>query len=217
MNVIFGGAGFAKEIDWVIEELWSTKSEDYRVSYFVVEDGSELIGKHINRKDVVSEGYLFKQVAKEHINCFVAVGDPSMRERIVSMITNNNHNAVFPRLIEPTAKYDKREGCVNIGKGTFICANSVITTAVNVGSYVHINLSCTIGHDCSIGDFSTLSPGVNVSGNVIIGKRVFIGTGAAILERVSICSDVVIGAMATVIKSINEPGVYVGTPARKIE
>jgi hypothetical protein len=54
----------------------------------------------------------------------------------------------------------------------------------------------------------------NISGNVKIGKNVFIGTGAMVLERLTICDDVIIGAGAVVNRSITEPGVYVGVPAK---
>ena len=46
-----------------------------------------------------------------------------------------------------------------------------------------------------------------------IGNRVSIGSNATILP-VEICDDVVIGAGAVVTKSITQPGVYAGNPAR---
>jgi acetyltransferase-like isoleucine patch superfamily enzyme len=46
-----------------------------------------------------------------------------------------------------------------------------------------------------------------------IGNQVSIGTNATILP-VSICDRVVVGAGSVVTKDIQEPGVYVGNPAR---
>jgi serine acetyltransferase len=57
---------------------------------------------------------------------------------------------------------------------------------------------------------------VNISGNVTMGSGVFVGTGAVVLERLSICDNAIIGAGAVVTKSILEPGVYVGVPAKKL-
>ena len=51
---------------------------------------------------------------------------------------------------------------------------------------------------------------------ISIGNNVQIGAGAMILPGVSICSNVIIGAGCIVSKSITEPGIYVGVPARKI-
>ena len=45
---------------------------------------------------------------------------------------------------------------------------------------------------------------------------VFLGIGTAVIPSVSIVSNTVIGAGATVIENIDNAGVYVGTPVRKI-
>jgi acetyltransferase-like isoleucine patch superfamily enzyme len=46
--------------------------------------------------------------------------------------------------------------------------------------------------------------------------RVFIGTNVTLAAGIEICSGTVIGTKTNVRKSILEPGVYVGNPARKI-
>ena len=75
----------------------------------------------------------------------------------------------------------------------------------------------TIGHDCTIGDFVTIAPGANISGNVTIGNRCNIGTNAAIREKVTICDDVVIGMGSVILHDITEAGVYVGVPAKRVK
>ena len=44
-----------------------------------------------------------------------------------------------------------------------------------------------------------------------------IGAGAIIIERLSICDNVIIGAGSLVRKDIDEPGTYVGNPLIKIK
>jgi len=46
---------------------------------------------------------------------------------------------------------------------------------------------------------------------------ILIGTNAAIKQKITICDDVTIGMSAAVVKNINEKGIYVGIPAKKIE
>lgn len=54
-------------------------------------------------------------------------------------------------------------------------------------------------------------------GNVFaLGDNVVIGTGSTVIGPVTICDNVVIGAMSLVNKDISEPGTYVGIPAKKI-
>ena len=60
-------------------------------------------------------------------------------------------------------------------------------------------------------------PGAIVSGNVKIYDLVYLGTNSSIKEKISIHSLTTIGLNSGVIKNIEEPGVYVGTPAKKIK
>jgi acetyltransferase-like isoleucine patch superfamily enzyme len=103
---------------------------------------------------------------------------------------------------------------VIIGDRTKVQSHSFICELVTIGS------DCFIGHGVVfIND--TFSEGGPARGdkskwkNSVIGNYVSIGSNATILP-VSICDHVVIGAGAVVVKDINEPGVYVGNPAKKI-
>jgi UDP-3-O-[3-hydroxymyristoyl] glucosamine N-acyltransferase len=60
-------------------------------------------------------------------------------------------------------------------------------------------------------------PGAIVSGNVKIHDLVYLGTNSSIKEKLSIHSLVTIGLNSGVIKHINESGVYVGSPVKKIK
>lgn len=54
-------------------------------------------------------------------------------------------------------------------------------------------------------------------GNVFsLGDNVVIGTGSTVIGPVTICDNVIIGAMSLVNKDISEPGTYVGIPVKKI-
>ena len=50
----------------------------------------------------------------------------------------------------------------------------------------------------------------------VLGDNVVIGANSVVLGPVDICDNVLIGALSLVNKSITEPGVYVGIPARKL-
>lgn len=49
-----------------------------------------------------------------------------------------------------------------------------------------------------------------------LGDNVVIGSNSTIIGPIKICDNVIIGAMSLVNKSINEPGVYVGIPVKKV-
>lgn len=114
-------------------------------------------------------------------------------------------------------KAGKILGIVKMGQGNIFCYGTILTSGIVIGNHCQFNLQTSVGHDCKIGDYLTCAPKVSISGNCTIGNRVYIGTGAVIKEKISICDDVIIGALSFVNRDIVEPGTYVGTPARKIK
>lgn len=217
MNFIFGTAGFAKEVDWLTEDIYAKGGLDYRADFFVAEDDNTLVGELINSREVISESEFFKISSKEKIvNCFVAVGKPEIKEKIVTKIKSRCMVCNFPNLIHPDVSFDARLNKVKLGAGNLIFPKSVLTTDILVMDFVLIYLGCTVGHESALGNFTTLSPGVHVSGNVQIGDKVFLGTGAVVLEKISICPNVIIGAGAVVTKDIVLSGTYVGVPVKKL-
>ena len=214
MNVIFGSAGFAKEVDWFLIEANLAQQKHYATDYFV---GRDFVGTIINGIPVISDEAFFEWAQNQtEITVYVAVGSPVIRKKIVEQLRRLS-NIHFPVFIDPKLDFDKRPGKVSVEEGSIICPRIHLTTDIHVGKFTHINLGSTIGHDTRIGDFCTISPGCNISGNVILGNDVFIGTNATVVERIHIPDGIIIGAGTVVTKNITEPGTYVGVPARKIK
>jgi sugar O-acyltransferase (sialic acid O-acetyltransferase NeuD family) len=142
-------------------------------------------------------------------NAVIAIGNEEVREQVAS-------------------KFELQSwGVLNFGQcygtdctilpGCIICPGTILTTNVKLGRHCLVNINCTIGHDVFIGDFVTINPGVNISGNVSIGANCNIGSNAVIRNGITICEDVVVGAGSVVVKDITEPGVYVGSPAIRLD
>jgi len=106
---------------------------------------------------------------------------------------------------------------VAIGEGSIICAGNIITTNVTIGRHVILNLSCTVGHQSEIGDFSSLMPTCNISGQVKIGKGNFWGTGSKVINGKIVGDFVTVGAGAVVIDNIPDNATAVGVPAKIVK
>ena len=50
----------------------------------------------------------------------------------------------------------------------------------------------------------------------VLGDNVVIGSNSVIVGPVDICDNVIVGSLSLVNRSITEPGLYVGTPVRKV-
>lgn len=83
---------------------------------------------------------------------------------------------------------------VILGEGTVVCARTILTIDIKIGSHVIINLNSTIGHDAVIEDFVTIYPNVNISGMTYLGECSEYGTGMQIIQGIKIAENTIIGA-----------------------
>ena len=130
-------------------------------------------------------------------------------------------------IIEPVNLY----GC-SIGDDSFVGPFVEIQKDVKIGNNCKIQSHSFICELVTIGDNTVIAHGVmfindlfstggpangdkNRWKSTTIGNNVSIGSNATILP-VSICNNVVIGAGSVVTRDIEESGIYVGNPAKKI-
>lgn len=104
-----------------------------------------------------------------------------------------------------------------IGEGIFVYPGCVVDMASVLEDNVLLNAGCIIAHDSHIGFNSMLAPGVNIAGFVRIGMSVHLGIGTIVIDGTNITDDTRTGAGAVVVNNLEEPGLYVGIPAKKIK
>ena len=84
-------------------------------------------------------------------------------------------------------------------------------------TYIPVNGNAKVGENCRIQDSVTIGATNGESDAPVIGNNVFIGSGARIIGKVNIASDIAIGANAVVVKDFNKSGITIGgVPAKKI-
>ena len=189
-KALIGYGGHAKEVAAQIGE---------EVTFFVDDEYSNGITKPLSSFDP----------KKYHI--IVAVGDSKARFDIVQKLPKET---IYFTFIHPTALI--LDDSIEIGEGSFIGAYSILTTNIKIGKHALLNRGNQIGHDTTIGDYFSAMPGAIVSGNVTIYDCVYMGTNSSIREKTSIHSLSTIGMNGCVITDINQPGTYVGVPAKQI-
>ena len=86
-----------------------------------------------------------------------------------------------------------------------------------IGNNVLLNVNCTVAHHSSISDHCFLSPAVSLAGFVQIAPKVVLGIGSIVIDSIAIGENIRTGAGAVVTKTIQESGLYVGIPAKKIK
>lgn len=185
---LFGYGGHAKEVKCQINE---------DVTFFVDDAYSNDNTQPISKFN--PEEYLM----------MVSVSDSEERKKIIRRLPKNTKYFTF---IHPTTQI--MDDNIEIGEGSFIGANSILTTNIKLGKHTILNRGNHIGHDCVIGDYFSAMPGAIVSGNVTISNNVYMGTNSTVIEKKYVTSNCVIGANSVVVKDIKISGTYVGIPSK---
>jgi sugar O-acyltransferase (sialic acid O-acetyltransferase NeuD family) len=210
--VIFGAGGFAREVLQIILDIndESANSPPWEPLGFIVEEGYPNTPNTVHGLPV-QLGYDWLALHPE-VHVVIAVGSSAGRSKIAARVSACGN--VFATLVHPKAWLGRQ---VAIGPGSVVCAGSLITTDIDIGEHVHVNIGCTVGHDAKLGNFVTVNPRVSISGNVVLGNGCEIGTGSVLIPHSNVGAWSIIGAGAIVTKPLSPNVTAVGAPARIIK
>lgn len=204
---IVGAGGFGKETLVMINQI-NAINPQWQVTGFY--DDGVAAGSIVAGLPVLGNLDALKRIDQE-LAVVVAVGDPKVKRSVVERIQQSN--LYFPTLIHPVATIGEN---IKAGAGCIVTAGCRLTIDIALGDFVLLNLNTTIGHDVHIDSFTSVMPGVHLSGYVQVGEEVLIGTGASVLQNVTIGNRSVVGAGAVVNKNVEPNRTVAGVPARSI-
>lgn len=205
--VIVGASGFGKEVAFLIEDI-NARSPSWRIAGFLDDDEAKHQSRCLGYPVLGGTDWL-----KSHsdVACTVAIGDPRVRRRVVRRL--EGWGIEFPCLVHPSVVMHRS---VVMQDGVILCAGNILTVEIRLGRHVHLNLLNTVGHGAVLGDFCTIYPGVNISGDVTLHEGVSMGTGSEIIQGLGVGAGSVVGAGATVVRDLPSNVVAVGSPAKPI-
>jgi len=203
---IYGAGGLGREIAWMVNDINQHKRQWKLIGFF--DDGKK---KDSIIDDLPVLGGLNElNAVRSPLSLVIAISDPLIKEKLVNDIINTKIK--FPVLIHPSCQPGDIKNN-QFGKGTVLTAGVILTTGIQTGDFVLINLATTVGHDVNIGKFSSIMPGCSISGSVSLGDRCLVGTGARILQNLTIGEDSIIGAGAVVTRNFGAGSILIGVPA----
>lgn len=202
--VIYGAGGFGREVKGFIQDLCGS-TEPLRC--FVDDQaaaGATVQGVPVFRLDDARERF-------PEARMVIAIGYTRARAALAKKAAEAGWR--FATLVHPAVIIGYN---VEIGEGTIVTPQSVLTTDVVVGAHVILN-GATIGHDSVIDDFVTLAPGSRIAGHVRIRQYSFLAQGVTTAQGkpdapLVIGENCTIGLNVAVTASV-EPRSIVTTPA----
>lgn len=208
--VITGAGGFAKEILEVLVEKNSLEGLNF---YDDVNPGAP--DKLFDRFRVFhSLDEVKDHFSVDQDNTFVlGVGAPLGRFSLYQKFLSIGGKLVS--VISPYAKLGHYENVY--GDGCCILTQALTMSCVSLGKGCLVNVNCTIGHDCRLGDFVTLAPNVNISGNCVIGDFSNLGTNCVLLPNITVGKNVMVGAGCVVTKDVPDNSLIMGVPGKIVK
>ena len=171
-----------------------------------IKNGFKIVG---NTNDIVNR---FKESLFDEILIGIGYKYLSQKKEIYNTLKSNN--IPVGKIIHSTCWVDST---AIIEEGNVLYPRCIIDANVHIGVNNLINLGCVFSHDGKIGGHSFYSPSVSIAGFVEIGEMCNLGINSTIIDNIKIVDNVTIGGATTVIKNIDNQGVYVGSPARKVK
>ncbi|MGL4787648.1 MAG: hypothetical protein ACRC2Q_12335, partial [Cetobacterium sp.] len=113
----------------------------------------------------------------------IAIGNNSLRKELTEKIKVEN----LITIIHPTA-YMCRD--VEIGKGCFIGANTVVNSKSRLENSVIVNTGSIVEHDCILENCSHLSYGVLLGSGITIKKEVYVEMGERVKRGITVERDI---------------------------
>lgn len=185
--VLVGYGGHAKSVADCIErtrEYEIVGYTDYRET-----EGAEY--EYLGTDDALKE--IFRSGVSYAFVCVGYLGKGDLREKLYSMLTDIGFTV--PVIADPSAIISDN---VLVGAGTFIGKKAVINADARIGKMCIINTGAIIEHECMVGDFSHISVGTVLCGQVKIGKSAFVGANATVIQCMSVADNETVPAGKTV-------------------
>lgn len=143
-------------------------------------------------------------------DAFPAAGDNHKRSAQILQI-----HALGLQLVSLVSPHASLGAGSVVAAGCFVGHHAHIGPGASVGSGAIVNTGAVVEHEARVGDYAHVSVNATMAGRSSLGAYSMLGAGAVIVDGVAVGGGVLVGAGAVVHRTVHEPGVYVGVPARK--
>lgn len=183
--VLVGFGGHAKSVaDVIVRQgiyniVGYTDLKEYSSKY-------KYLGEDSNLVEIFANG------TRNACICIGYLGKGTIREDIYSLLKNIGFN--LPIIMDPSSVVSDS---AIILEGSFIGKLAVINTEVEIGRCCIINTGAIVEHETIVEDFSHISVGSVLCGQVKTGKGAFIGANATVIQNRIVNAYEIVPAGAT--------------------
>ncbi len=205
--LIIGAGGFGREILAWAQDV-PREQRNWEIGGFLDANPAAL-SDYECKVPIFADPLSYQPIEGDRFVC--AIGDPKTKLRICK--TLKERGAEFITLVHPSAVIGNR---CTLGEGCIMCPGSVLTADVKIHDFVTLNVKASVGHDAIVGEGSTLSGHVDITGFAQVGIGVFLGSHAVVLPKMKVGDYATVGAGSVVVKKVKPGTTVFGVPARQM-
>lgn len=175
----------------------------------------KMIDRRIIPWEIMTDNDLIARYRPEEIELVLGIGwispcnEQSIAQRIVRFFVDKGFH--FTGFHHPFTWISSE---AEIDPSAQIHAGAIIQPGAIIGPYTIVNTKASVDHDCRIGAFCHLAPGVTLSGNVRLGAGCHLGTGSSIIQEIEIGDESLIAAGSVVVHHLPSNSRVRGVPAK---
>jgi UDP-perosamine 4-acetyltransferase len=203
--VIIGGGGHSKVIISILKRLNKYEIVGYTDHY----DNGDILGiPYLGKDDILAT--LIKKDVHHAVLGIGQLRNYKLRLDVSEYCQSLGYH--FPSIVAPTAIVNEN---VQLDNGVVVMDGVIINPGTKIGVFSIINTKSSIDHDCQIGKFVHIAPGVTISGSVTIKDFSLIGTGSSVIQNILIEEKCIIGGGSAVVRNCTASRTYIGVPANR--
>lgn len=202
-----GAGGCGREVMSMLIDSEKIRGKRYNIKGFL--DDTKSTVEDLNCPIPVA-GSIQDFYPKPNDAVILGIAAPEGKRKVVSLL--KGRGVVFESFIHP---YVALGNYNRVGEGVVIYGGFGMTVNVTLGNFTTLQ-ACYLGHDVTVGDFSTISSYCNIMGHVTIGQGVFMGSTVAIVPKTTIGDNAFLCVGSVILEAVPPGAKMLGNPARQI-
>jgi sugar O-acyltransferase (sialic acid O-acetyltransferase NeuD family) len=204
--ILLAASGLAREVLAVLEGQSSYKVRG------ILDDEASLHGTALGGVDVLGPLDMISEYDDDQV--LICAGRGMTRAAIDRRMTRLG--IPDDRFATVTDSSVRVPSSCQVGPGSLLLRNVVLTANVKIGRHVVCMPNVTLTHDDQLDDFVTVCAGVAVGGSVCVGREAYLGMNSSVREDLTIGQRAILGMGACLTRDLPPAETWAGVPARRL-